>query len=106
MSETLFKQPAAEVGMPVLWFPYGDNANGVFPATVVKVNNQTLTLAVMTPDSLNLLVKEGVRHMSDPQARQAELRDQGGWAFPEWFMQLQRLLPPASKAPIKMEGAK
>lgn len=100
MSEILFKQPAVEVGMPVCWFPYGDNANGVFPGIVLQVAHETVTLACFTPDNRNHFVKEGVRHMTDPRAKQAELREQGGWAFPEWFVQLLKLAPKA--APIKM----
>ena len=81
MSDKPFKMPPVEVGQIILWFPHGEASAEPWPAIVTRVGHANLCCGIFSPTSYNLMIRDGVRHVSDPQAKKAELLEQGGWDY-------------------------
>jgi hypothetical protein len=67
------------VGQTLHWFPHGDPGQEPWTALVTKVNAHSLRLHVLSPSNKDGIVKDGVRHMSDPTVHNEETKLQGGW---------------------------
>ena len=67
-------------GETVLWFSGSDLANPS-PGIVTSVGNETINVSVVVPNCLNFLVRDGVRHVSDPKAKSSEAADNGLWDY-------------------------
>ena len=76
---TSYEMPAVEVGQVVTWFPTGAKSNEGLPAIITKVHPRTVALSVFSLNTYNLLLRDGVRHVADPTARQTELMESGAW---------------------------
>jgi len=74
-----YEMPAVEVGDIVTWFPTGAKSNDGLPAIVTKVNPRSVALSVFSLNTYNLLLRDGVRHVGDPTARQTEIMESGAW---------------------------
>lgn len=84
--------PVAYVGDMVLWWAHGETENHLpLPAVVVSVGTRTLNLAVFQPLRTSALVKDGVRHISDPDARRDEFVEMGAWSHTPRTEQLHQL---------------
>ena len=81
MSDEVYKMPAPEVGEGVLWYPDGDTAQQPLPALVTRVGYETVCVSIFDSATINTRIRDGVRHLSDPRARNLETRDNGGWEF-------------------------
>lgn len=76
-----FTPPAADVGQIVWWWAYGEVENHIpLPAVVVSVGSRTLQLAILKPLVRSVDPRDGVRHISDPDARRDEFVEQGAWS--------------------------
>jgi hypothetical protein len=91
-----YAMPRVEPGMPVVWWEdLGDHEAGqppTAPAFVSAVANDTVSLAVLAERAHNFLLKEGVRHASDPNKNMIRAVGEGVWDFPDWLLALQRRL--------------
>ena len=85
-----FAMPKATVGQLVLWHPEGVPSGRPFPALVLNVSTRTLDLAVLSPNGLSKS-KTGVRHYSDPAARQIEFQESGAWGETDETKRLREL---------------
>lgn len=70
--------PYVEVGMSVLWYPDGTPRNGQ-PAIVSDLGMDSVCLNIITPSNYNFIIRDGVRHVDDPQARSQDMMDTGAW---------------------------
>lgn len=93
----LYEMPAVELGMPVYWFPDGDQSQQPFAGFVTKVGHDNVCVNILMPDSYNMRIKDGVRHMSDPLVRRKETQDAGGWDYQEWYKRIIDFLPRQAK---------
>ena len=71
-------QKTPHVGEIVLWYPDADT-NGVPYPALVTVTGQTLCVSVFDQSSMNLRIRDGVRHAGDPRSRNPETRESGCW---------------------------
>lgn len=76
-----YKMPPVSVGQVVLWFPYGDKEQGKFAALVTAVGPETVCVAVHDPQMRDHLIRDGVRHASDPRCKEAERNECGLWSY-------------------------
>jgi hypothetical protein len=74
-----FVMPQVREGQIVDWFHGGDSNGPPIPAIVTKVNTGHVALNVIQPNITNFKALDGVRHVDDPQAKEWELVEQGGW---------------------------
>ena len=74
-----YKMPPTRVGRIVYWYPGGDFSSQPCAAFVAKVGQKGLCLAVVVPGRNNFLSVDGVRHRSDPEAREIEFEESGCW---------------------------
>ncbi len=77
----VFIMPKAQVGMSVLWYPYGESDGVGVPALVNAVGERTLSLHIFLNMRTNLMYKDGVRHKDDPEAKREEYIDSGSWHY-------------------------
>ncbi len=68
------------VGDPVLWYLDGDAKLGPCPAVVTGIG-PGLCLNILSKDSFNMRIRDGVPHVSDPRCGSDHMRDAGGWDF-------------------------
>lgn len=71
--------PDVFVGQTVLWYPHADRNQPGHAALVTQINHGSLELSVLHPDKHMLLIKEGVKHLGDPHAKDPERVENGGW---------------------------
>lgn len=69
-------------GEPVLWYPDADEHQEPVPAFVTRVGHGSiLSVAILGPGYHNFMVREGVRHLRDPRAKDVEKRESGAWDY-------------------------
>lgn len=73
-----YRMPEAELGDVVYWHEGGVPGNAQ-PAIVTKVSQETLCLNIFDPSLLNMTIRDGVRHITDPRARSIEFQENGAW---------------------------
>lgn len=74
-----FVQPEVAVGEPIIWYPTGD-AQGEYCAGVcVRVGSRTIAVNLFVENTQKLVYKDGVRHVSDPDAMRSEFMEIGTW---------------------------
>jgi hypothetical protein len=86
MSESgLYRMPAISIGAIVLWYPNGARSVPPLPAIVTRINPRSLGLSIFAPDTHNLMLRDGVRHLDDPEFRKDPVRmgEEGGWDYTE-----------------------
>lgn len=102
MSETLsYKMPKVDVGMDVWWYPHGDLSQQPFAAKVTRLAAESVCLSIFHPDNYNLMIRDGVRHLSDPRRKDSEdVIESGLWDHPrgEAYKELDRRLKQCEKA--------
>lgn len=76
-----FKMPAIELGDVVFWFPGGSESADPHVAMVTKVGAETIHLNVFATNTYNLLLRDGVRHLTDPNAKRFETSENGAWDY-------------------------
>lgn len=94
-----------ELGQIVLWYPDADPNAPPHPAMVTAVGQEACCLNVFGPDTMNMRIREGARHVSDPLARRAETRSEGSWDFTPRDRRLMRLEADLAKAMGEEGGA-
>lgn len=67
------------VGQDVWWYPHGDLGQKPHAAKVTEVNQHSLRLHVFSKVNKDLIIRDGVVHMSDTRLQSPDLKDQGGW---------------------------
>ncbi len=96
-----YSMPKVDVGMDVWWFPHGDTTQSPFAAKVTRVGQDSLCLSIFHPDNYNLMIRDGVRHSSDPRSRDNDDVIQSGvwdWMRGEAFKDHERRLKQIEKA--------
>lgn len=73
-----FRMPPIEVGEIVTWKPGG---TGALPAIVTQVTSRSVDLSAFDRFSQNMMIRDGVRHTLDPDAKDAEKRESGTWEY-------------------------
>lgn len=86
-----YRMPAAEVGLPVLWYPGGDRNQQPAAAVVTAIGFDTLNLNLMMPQTYTMLIRDGVRHIDDKRAKTPELAENGAWDYAPWYKRLLKL---------------
>lgn len=81
--ETQFDMPRISQAKPVLWFPDRHTPEDVYTATVTRVADRSVDLAIMRPDSTTLFIRNGVRHRNDPDGEIIDRSGNGVWDFTE-----------------------
>src|SRR6516162_3586570 len=76
-----YKQPKVHVGMMVHWHDGGSRSTPPAAAIVTAVADAMIDLSVVTPMALGFQIKQGVRHVDDPDRRQVEQADVGAWDY-------------------------
>jgi len=72
-----------KIGQIVWWYPQGDTNQTPLAAVVTRVGFDSLNLNIFAPNSVNMLIRDGVRHKSDPRSRSDDMRESGCWEYPE-----------------------
>lgn len=70
----MFKMPKVKKAEMVAWHMNGVRTRDWTPALVVQVNHDNLELLIFGRNVVNVIPKDGVRHVDDPKAQ--ALRDQ------------------------------
>lgn len=68
-----------EIGDVVYWYTDGDEHAKPQPAFVTDIGYNALTLNILGPDLRSFRVVTGSHHISDPNCRRIETREDGGW---------------------------
>ena len=80
-----FRMPFTAIGRRAYWYAGGDTGPSARPllAFITGVGHRTVCLSVIRPDFNQFLCVDGVRHRSDPEAKEGEFEEYGCWAeFP------------------------
>lgn len=73
--------PALQVGDPILWYQDCDPGQEPRAAIVTKIGSRSICCSILAPENQNLLVRDGVLHISDPKARLQFNKDSGAWDY-------------------------
>lgn len=78
-----FRMPDVQIGDTVLWYPDANQSHDdtPSPAIVTRVSERTISVSVVGEGIPGLNCYDGVRHISDPSLRRAEIRANGGWDY-------------------------
>ncbi len=97
----VYKMPPVDVGMDVWWFPHGDKSMAPFAAKITRVGQDSVCVSIFHPDNYNLMIRDGVRHGSDPRSRDNEEVIQSGtwdWMKGDAYKDLDRRLKVVERA--------
>lgn len=79
-----WRMPHTYIGQTVLWYEGGVRSEATaFYAHVSKVSARGLALHIWRGDSTVPMIRECVRHMDDPKAREDETVVEGRWDYCE-----------------------
>ena len=78
-----FKMPPISIGEMVLWYAHGTKKNEPHVAIVTKLGHRSITVSIIPLNNRTVTPKEGVRYITDPDARMVELEEQGAWDYTE-----------------------
>lgn len=83
LNSRAFTPPPVQIGEPVHWWPYGEIGVGAkpVPAIVTEIGTRTLHLSLIAAGAKMVIPKEGVRHVSDPDAKRDEFKEVGAWSY-------------------------
>ena len=82
LNTRFFTPPPVSVGQIVLWWAYGERENHLpLPAIVISVGTRTIELAVFKSLVRSHDTRDGVRHITDPDARRDEFVEMGAWSY-------------------------
>jgi hypothetical protein len=87
--------PKPMLAQSVVWYPGGvSKGEGAMPtpALVSAVHDRSVTLCILSPNSYNMNVRAGVRHVGDTMARDIEKAEVGSWDFNERDKRINKLL--------------
>lgn len=71
-----------ELGDIVLWYDHADKYGEPHPAIVTAIGlNNCICVNIFDPTRFNTVIKDGVRHIDDPDAQREEMKSSGGWDF-------------------------
>lgn len=91
-----FRMPLVKVGTIVLWYPSGsastDPQAGPLAAIVVRVNSRSVALNIVSAENHNFLLREGARHVSDPELKRDAVREEGAWDYTDQDKNIERLM--------------
>ena len=75
--------PQVEVGTIVHWWPGGKPPplGREIMAFVTQRDAHSVTLAILHPNTYNLMVRDGVRFVADPRRKREDEIDNGIWDF-------------------------
>lgn len=73
--------PKIAIGHPVRWF--ADATSDACAALVTQVGTKGISVSVFHPSQYNATLKDGVRHISDPNREKALITDEGLWDYLE-----------------------
>lgn len=76
-----FKMPPVEAGMAVLWYPGGTRNEKPFAALVSAVGDRSIAVNLIQSNTYNFVLRDGVRHVADPDIRPTERHESGAWDY-------------------------
>jgi hypothetical protein len=87
-----YTPPPVSLGQMVIWWDGGKSDTSVpFTAAVSGLGTEALALMIFPPSSHNAMVRDGVRHDSDPNRSPQQDVECGTWEYTEETLRLQRL---------------
>jgi hypothetical protein len=90
--QTHFKMPEIKIGTLVLFYVGADRTQVPAAAMVTGIGQRNVILSVFQPNTYNLLIRDGVRHMNDPDLNHnADIREMGGWDYTDDYKLLLEL---------------
>lgn len=97
--------PKVFKGQMVLWYPGGVQVDDrALPAVIVQANHRSLWLVVLDPNGIRAV--EGVRHMADPDVKDAERMDDGCWELTQYDRNIMGAINLLSAGALTAEGQK
>lgn len=87
--KTPYRMPSVELGDMVYWYPAG-NTNDPTSAVVTRLGHDNLNMNLFTPASYSMPIRDGVRHVSDPN-NSVEANIEGRWDFTPKHKRLEQL---------------
>jgi hypothetical protein len=99
MSDLVYKMPPITLGAIVLWYPNGVTSVAPLPAVVTRLNFRSVGLSIIAPDTHNFLLRDGVRHIDDPELKRDIVRnaEEGAWEYTEQHQLLEKALNELSR---------
>ncbi len=76
-----FLMPRVYIGQIVCWYEGGSKGREPQAAIVTATHQRSLNLNIFDQRSYNMRVRDGVRHLNDPDARDSEKIEVGLWDF-------------------------
>lgn len=102
-----YTQPDLRLGQVVYFYHGGNKDSEPFAAFVVQIHNRSLALNILMPGFANFMTLEGVKHIEDPDVKESEFIDMGGWAeVPAADYQVVSNIPPSVQARLDELEAK
>jgi hypothetical protein len=87
-----YTPPPVSLGQMVIWWDCGESDTSTpFAAVVTGVGTEALSLMILPPSSHNAMVRDGVRHNSDPNRSPALDTECGTWDYTDETYELHRL---------------
>lgn len=100
-----FVHPEVFQGDTVLWYKDGNKSTKPFTALVSAIGEKgVLSLVLVTHGSDAISTRMGVKHIDDPDMKDIERKNFGGWDHTERIKRLYRQYE--AKAPAKSAAAK
>lgn len=82
----LYTMPEPTLGQTVFWYPSGNILEDPQAGFVSRVGHDTICINLLSPSLKDFVIKDGVRHVTDPKNRTVrftDLRDfPGCWDLP------------------------
>lgn len=95
-----------EVGQIVWWYPDSNRNQRPSAAIVTAVGSDSVCLAIFSPVSYNLWLRDGVRHIDDPETRAPELLELGCWDYTNAWKDYQDLKKKVESLWSDLKGGK
>ncbi len=105
MPEAVFDMPRVSVGTIVLWYPDGSQVMEPLAAIVTRVHVRSLCLNIFSEGNYNMMVRDGVRHIKDPDLAKENVRQDGAWGHTQLTLALDALLRKQGFSPETKEKA-
>ena len=83
MEPKKYVMPRAAVNTPIVWYPYGETHRPGMPGVICEVGERTMSCSIFLPQKVSVMYKDGVRHLSDPDAKREEFIESGCWDYSE-----------------------
>ena len=89
----VWKMPEVGIGAIVWWHGTGKRSreHGPIAAMVTKVNHRSVALSIVDSSNAMFKIRDGVRHVDDPDTNDSERYEDGCWDFTDEHRRLGKL---------------